>query len=199
MTQGARVPGTSLELDPVMAAFNLGAMMGGTALAAILPVADYLARKAHNEARPPPCVRDVLAAMTAARRLGQLGHRNATAAVVARLAGASPAQIAAALRGGPLSPSGGTVSRWVAGEAAARAVRLAFCAVSGAPDAAVALPAQSGPDAAFCPWQDEDFATSVAALFPAKQATLIGERLADQGAIVATPVHEFIALLVRNA
>ena len=62
MAGGARVPGTSYELDPVQAAFNIGAMIrwldfNDTWLAAewghpsdnlggILAVADYLARKA---------------------------------------------------------------------------------------------------------------------------------------------------------
>ena len=62
MKGGARVPGTSYELDPVQAAFNLGTLIryldfNDTWLAAewghpsdnlgsILPVADYLSRKA---------------------------------------------------------------------------------------------------------------------------------------------------------
>ena len=62
MPGGARVPGTSYELDPVQAAFNIGAMVrwldfNDTWLAAewghpsdnlggILAVADYLARSA---------------------------------------------------------------------------------------------------------------------------------------------------------
>src|SRR5687768_14620322 len=61
MPGGARVPGTSFELDPIMAAFNIGAMVrwldfNDTWLAAewghpsdnlggILAVADYLARR----------------------------------------------------------------------------------------------------------------------------------------------------------
>ena len=67
MPGGARVPGTSYELDPVQAAFNIGAMVrwldfNDTWLAAewghpsdnlggILAVADYLARSAVDEGR----------------------------------------------------------------------------------------------------------------------------------------------------
>ena len=67
MTGGARVPGTSYELEPVQAAFNIGAMVrwldfNDTWLAAewghpsdnlggILAVADYLARSAVMQGR----------------------------------------------------------------------------------------------------------------------------------------------------
>jgi 2-methylcitrate dehydratase len=73
---GARVPGTSHELDPMQAAFAIGTQIrwldfNDTWLAAewghpsdnlgtILAVADYLARKAVREGRSPMTVRDVL-------------------------------------------------------------------------------------------------------------------------------------------
>jgi len=79
MPGGARVPGTSFELDPVQAAFNIGAMIrwldfNDTWLAAewghpsdnlggILAVADYLARNAVMSGKTPPSVREVLTAM----------------------------------------------------------------------------------------------------------------------------------------
>jgi 2-methylcitrate dehydratase len=85
MPGGARVPGTSFELDPVQAAFNIGAMVrwldfNDTWLAAewghpsdnlggILAVADYLARKAVMEGAGPPTVRDVLTAMIKAHEI----------------------------------------------------------------------------------------------------------------------------------
>src|SRR6267154_1519559 len=85
MPGGARVPGTSYELDPVQAAFNIGAMIrwldfNDTWLAAewghpsdslggILAVADYLARKAVMEGKAPPTVRDVLTAMIKAHEI----------------------------------------------------------------------------------------------------------------------------------
>ncbi len=76
---GARVPGTSYQLDPVQAAFNLGAMIrwldyNDTWLAAewghpsdnlgsILMVADWLSRQALEQDRAPLRVRDVLTAL----------------------------------------------------------------------------------------------------------------------------------------
>ena len=85
MTGGARVPGTSFELDPVQAAFNIGAMIrwldfNDTWLAAewghpsdnlggILAVADYCARRAVMSGEAPPAVRDVLTAMIKAHEI----------------------------------------------------------------------------------------------------------------------------------
>jgi 2-methylcitrate dehydratase len=85
MAGGARVPGTSYELDPVQAAFNIGAMIrwldfNDTWLAAewghpsdnlggILAVADWQARNARAEGRKPPTVRDLLAAMIKAHEI----------------------------------------------------------------------------------------------------------------------------------
>src|SRR6266403_2272626 len=85
MPGGARVPGTSFELDPVQAAFNIGTMIrwldfNDTWLAAewghpsdnlggILAVADYLARKAIMEGKTPPTVRDVLTGMIKAHEI----------------------------------------------------------------------------------------------------------------------------------
>jgi len=80
LTWGARVPGTSYELDPINAAFNIGAMVrwldfNDTWLAAewshpsdnlggILAVADYLSRNGK-----PVTVRDVLTAMIKAHEI----------------------------------------------------------------------------------------------------------------------------------
>jgi 2-methylcitrate dehydratase len=85
MAGGARVPGTSFELDPVQAAFSIGAMVrwldfNDTWLAAewghpsdnlggILAVADYLARKAVMSGRTPPTVHAVLTAMIKAHEI----------------------------------------------------------------------------------------------------------------------------------
>jgi len=85
MAGGARVPGTSYELDPVQAAFNIGAMIrwldfNDTWLAAewghpsdnlggILAAADYLSRKAIAEGRKPLTVRDVTTAMIKAHEI----------------------------------------------------------------------------------------------------------------------------------
>jgi 2-methylcitrate dehydratase len=85
MPGGARVPGTSYELDPVMAAFNIGAMLrwldfNDTWLAAewghpsdnlggLLATADYLSRKAAAQGRKPLLVRDLLTAMIKAHEI----------------------------------------------------------------------------------------------------------------------------------
>ena len=82
---GARVPGTPYQLDPVQAAFNLGAMIrwldfNDTWLAAewghpsdnlggILMTADWLSRNALAQGRAPLCVRDVLTAMIKAHEI----------------------------------------------------------------------------------------------------------------------------------
>ena len=121
---GARVPGTSHELDPVQAAFNIGAMIrwldfNDTWLAAewghpsdnlggILAVADYLGRSGK-----PLTIRDVLLAMIQAHEIqGVLALENsfnrvgldhvllvriASTAVVTRLLGGSREQIINAL------------------------------------------------------------------------------------------------------
>jgi len=82
---GVRVPGTNYQLDPVQAAFNIGAMIrwldyNDTWLAAewghpsdnlggILAVADWLARIAASEGKPSPIMRDVLTAMIKAHEI----------------------------------------------------------------------------------------------------------------------------------
>jgi 2-methylcitrate dehydratase len=81
----ARVPGTNYQLDPVQAAFNIGAMIrwldfNDTWLAAewghpsdnlggILAVADWLSRCAAAEGKPPLQMRDVLTAMIKAHEI----------------------------------------------------------------------------------------------------------------------------------
>ena len=82
---GARVPGTSYELEPVMAAFNIGAMIrwldfNDTWLAAewghpsdnlggILATADYLSRQARAVGEEPLTMQDVLTAMIKAHEI----------------------------------------------------------------------------------------------------------------------------------
>jgi 2-methylcitrate dehydratase len=125
LPNGARIPGTDWQLEPVHAAFNIGAMIrwldyNDTWLAAewghpsdnlggILALADYLSRT-HNK---PLTVRDVLAAMIKAHEIqGILALENsfnrvgidhvilvkiATAAVATAMLGGSRAQIVSAL------------------------------------------------------------------------------------------------------
>jgi 2-methylcitrate dehydratase len=82
---GARVPGTQFQLDPVQAAFNIGAMIrwldfNDTWLAAewghpsdnlggILATADWLSRTSVAEGRPPLFIKDVLDAMIRAHEI----------------------------------------------------------------------------------------------------------------------------------
>src|SRR4029453_19138408 len=82
---GARVPGTSYELDPVQAAFNIGAMIRwldfndtwlaaewghpSDNLGAILAVADYLSRRNAAQGAKGLVVRDVLTAMIKAHEI----------------------------------------------------------------------------------------------------------------------------------
>ena len=122
LTGGARVPGTAFELDPITAAFNIGAMIrwldfNDTWLAAewghpsdnlggILAVADYLDRQ---EKKPTLTIGDVLTAMIQAHEIQgvlALNHafnrvgldhvllvRIATTAVATRMLGGTREQI----------------------------------------------------------------------------------------------------------
>ena len=85
MPGGSRVPGTSYELDPVMGAFSIGAMVRwldfndtwlaaewghpSDNLGAILAVSDYLSRRAILFGEKPLTVRDVLTAMIKAHEI----------------------------------------------------------------------------------------------------------------------------------
>ncbi|HTX04615.1 MAG TPA: bifunctional 2-methylcitrate dehydratase/aconitate hydratase [Steroidobacteraceae bacterium] len=85
VANGARVPGTQFQLDPVQAAFNIGAMIrwldfNDTFLAAewghpsdnlggILATADWLSRQALASGRKPLLMRDVLTAMIRAHEI----------------------------------------------------------------------------------------------------------------------------------
>ena len=82
---GAKVPGTSFQLDPILAAFNIGAMIrwldfNDTWLAAewghpsdnlggILACADYISRKNITEGKAPLTIKDVLTAMIKAHEI----------------------------------------------------------------------------------------------------------------------------------
>ena len=85
LSGGARVPGTSYELDPVLAAFNIGCMnrwldFNDTWLAAewghpsdnlggILAIADYLSRQARVAGKEPLTMKDVLTAAIMAHEI----------------------------------------------------------------------------------------------------------------------------------
>ncbi|MBA1147982.1 bifunctional 2-methylcitrate dehydratase/aconitate hydratase [Ectothiorhodospiraceae bacterium WFHF3C12] len=93
MPNGVKVPGTHYRLDPVTAAWNIGAMVRwldfndtwlaaewnhpSDNLGAILAISDHLSRKAVAEGRQPMTVRDVLTAMIKAHEIqGILGLEN---------------------------------------------------------------------------------------------------------------------------
>ncbi|WP_028536029.1 bifunctional 2-methylcitrate dehydratase/aconitate hydratase [Paludibacterium yongneupense] len=170
---GARVPGTSFQLDPVQAAFNIGAMIrwldfNDTWLAAewghpsdnlggILATADWISRERCARQEAPLTMRDVLEAMIKAHEIqGCLALENAfnkvgldhvvlvkvaSAAVCARLMGASRTEIADAvsqafvdgqsLRTYRHAPNTGSRKSWAAGDATSRAVRLALFTLKG--------------------------------------------------------------------
>ena len=170
---GARVPGTQFQLDPVQAAFNIGAMIrwldfNDTWLAAewghpsdnlggILAVADWMSRNAVAAGRKPLTVRDVLTAMIKAHEIqGVIALENsfnrvgldhvvlvkvASTAVVGQMLGLSRDEIIDAvslawvdgqsLRTYRHSPNTGSRKSWAAGDATARAVRLALMVGKG--------------------------------------------------------------------
>jgi 2-methylcitrate dehydratase len=91
---GARVPGTAYELDPILAAFNIGTLVRwldfndtwlaaewghpSDNLGAILAVGDYVSRKNIAENKTPLTMRDVLTAMIKAYEIqGVLALENA--------------------------------------------------------------------------------------------------------------------------
>jgi 2-methylcitrate dehydratase len=165
---GARVPGTQFQLDPVQAAFNLGAMIrwldfNDTWLAAewghpsdnlggILMTADWLSRGGKNL-----LMRDVLTGMIKAHEIqGVLALENsfnrvgldhvvlvkvASTAVVSQLLGLEREQLINAvsqawvdgqsLRTYRHAPNTGSRKSWAAGDATARAVRLALISKTG--------------------------------------------------------------------
>ncbi len=170
---GAKVPGTQFQLDPIQAAFNIGAMIrwldfNDTWLAAewghpsdnlggILAVADWLSRHAVAMGKKPLLMRDVLTAMIKAHEIqGCIALENsfnrvgldhvvlvkvASTAVVAEMLGLTREEIIDAvslawvdgqsLRTYRHSPNTGSRKSWAAGDATARAVRLALMVQKG--------------------------------------------------------------------
>jgi 2-methylcitrate dehydratase len=138
MPGGARVPGTSLELDPVQGAFAIGAMIrwldfNDTWLAAewghpsdnlggILAVADYLSRQALMHGRASLSVADVLTAMVRAHEIqGVLALTNSFNRVgldhVLLVRVATTAVVTAMLGGSPAQISNALSNAWADGAA----------------------------------------------------------------------------------
>lgn len=170
---GARVPGTSYELDPVQAAFNIGTMIRwldfndtwlaaewghpSDNLGAILAVADYQSRLNQREGKDSLLILDVLTAMIKAHEIqGCLALENsfnrvgldhvllvkvASAAVIVPWLGGDKDQLlrtlsqvfvdGQSLRTYRHAPNAGSRKSWAAGDATARAVRLALIASTG--------------------------------------------------------------------
>jgi 2-methylcitrate dehydratase len=166
---GAKVPGTQFQLDPVQAAFNIGTMVrwldfNDTWLAAewghpsdnlggILATADWLSRSTNQEI----LVKDVLTGMIKAHEIqGVLALENsfnrvgldhvvlvkvASTAVVSNLLNLSYEETLNAvsqawvdgqsLRAYRHAPQAGSRKSWAAGDATARAVRLALISKTG--------------------------------------------------------------------
>lgn len=119
MPGGARVPGTSLELDPAQAAFCNGLLLckaaggdpqqaasGGRAVdsfGAILAVADYQARRSTMEGKSPPKIRDVLVSVVKALQIQRTlaaDDREESATVALRLVRVAATAVVAAQLGG---------------------------------------------------------------------------------------------------
>jgi len=170
---GAKVPGTQFQLDPVQAAFNIGTIIrwldfNDTWLAAewghpsdnlggILATADWISRTSVANGRPALLMKDVLEAMIMAHEIqGILALENsfnkvgldhvilvkvASTTVVGKLIGLTHEQLinavslafvdGQALRTYRHSPNTGSRKSWAAGDATARAVRLALIAKTG--------------------------------------------------------------------
>jgi len=170
---GAKVPGTSYQLDPIQAAFNIGSIIrwldfNDTWLAAewghpsdnlggILATADWISREAISKGKAPLLIKDVLLAMIKAHEIqGVIALENsfnkvgldhvilvkvASTAVVGHLLGLTRDELAnavslafvdgQALRTYRHSPNTGSRKSWAAGDATARAVRLALIAKTG--------------------------------------------------------------------
>jgi 2-methylcitrate dehydratase len=173
LADGVRVPGCNWSLDPVQAAFNIGAMVRwldfndtwlaaewghpSDNLGAILAVADWRSRGGKSTGAAPITVRDVYTSMIKAHEIqGVLALENsfnrvgldhvllvrvASTAVATVLLGGSESQVIDAVSnawidGGALrtyrhAPNTGSRKSWAAGDATARAVRLALLAMAG--------------------------------------------------------------------
>jgi 2-methylcitrate dehydratase len=148
---GARVPGTSVELEPSQAAYCVAWLCGDAPIGALLPLADYLARRAVLTGVRPLRLAALLRAAAQARAIAStlvvppphdapeiaapLALRVALAGVAARLLGASDAELAAALAlafAEGLAPHEPGSPRACA-VAASAAVRIALLARAGAP------------------------------------------------------------------
>lgn len=151
MGGGARVPGSSLELEPPQAAYCIAWLAGDARVGALLPLGDWLARRAILAGEKPPRVALLLEAALQVRELAEalrlplpsaelplaapLTTRIAVAGVAMRLMGGSVDEIAAALSlafADGIAPHDGETARACAA-AASGGVRAALLVRAGAP------------------------------------------------------------------
>lgn len=237
MAGGARIPGTSYELDPVRASFCLGLLLHWhvdddeapparlrltATLGGVLAVADYLSRKAIAEAATPLTVRDVLARMleaeamlttgvAAAAPLRSAAVRAVTSRVVRSMLGRTVATDEfATFTSTDGSDAPGDDAAFAAaaerfGDANSHGVLLALrSGDGGAIETArhIAAPASLRQDASADDSLDRAartrFEAVVALTYPSTQASKINNLLTSRQRLEATPIDQFVALLVRN-
>jgi len=144
----------------------------------------------------------------------------ASAAVSAAMFGASRGHVEAAIaialqRARPSDATIDWQERWVTGEAVSQGVRLALLALAGPPADHSAAPGAGREIAGLAGGEPpcdtpldqaratgegvlQGLETAVAGHFPPAQAAKLHALLADRAKVIAMPVHEFVALLVRN-
>jgi 2-methylcitrate dehydratase len=217
---GARVPGTSLELEPSQAAWCVGWLTAQPVWGALLPLCDYLARRAVLTGVRPARVATLLQASAQVRSFARslvlpspnesLATRVAIAGVAARLLGASDAELEAALAlaladGVPLHSPGTPVA---SAALASSAIRAALQGRGGVPamPGVLGMPAFEGltlrepeiaspPGDAFATWHRFDDA--VRRRFPEKAAARLLAAIHSDVPIETLAVQSFVAALVR--
>jgi hypothetical protein len=202
---GARVPGTSLELDPPQAAWCIAWPCGNARVGALLALGDYLARRAVLAGSRPPLVAQLLQGLASARTLAtNRDVPGATDVVLAGIAaqwlGGDETLVATTLALAATGPAPQDVA--AAAFAALRAALLARAGVLPAGDARLALHDQplAAPAAALdeaAVWRR--FELAVAARFPARQVPRLLAAVGPNVDLAALPLQRFVAALVRAA
>ncbi|MCX7056841.1 MAG: MmgE/PrpD family protein [Proteobacteria bacterium] len=219
MMGGARVPGTSYELDPVQAAFNLGLLFyianeqlapascphdAGDCLGGLLAVADYQSRQNRATDRPALRLRHLLDALGRARSiqcaLARPGTDLPPQQERARSASIATAAVATALLGGSRAQlaaavatscvDGGAQGRVALADATAHGVRCALRAMMTSDDALGTPAVASPPAAVVCVRSQPDFRQ----LLDALNAAVVAHYPAKQAAMIASLFTDVAAL-----
>lgn len=215
---GARIPGTSCELQPASAAAWLGMLMHVDRPAAVdvvapaLAVADHLARRAPYEGYEAPRIADLCGVLERAAALHValaqdprcgtdpwLASRVAGTWAAALLLGADESQWRDAVRCAALDDASAAVCRRAAGENAARAVRHAQVACGEAAPTAPAVGTTARralqPAAAAL---NAEFAAAVRAALPERRVRPLLALFDDPSRLADLGVDACIARLVCN-